>query len=46
MESYLVVDGSKIGRVRPAVFAAISDFRAVISEAGVMPAATLGETGT
>jgi DeoR family deoxyribose operon repressor len=46
MESYLVVDGSKIGRVRPAVVAAISDFRAVITEAGVMPAAVLGETGT
>lgn len=43
LESFLVVDASKIGRVRPALFAALSDFRFVISEAGMM--ATLGETG-
>ena len=44
LESYLIVDASKIGRVRPAVFAALSDFRSVISESGAA-APTLGETG-
>jgi DeoR family deoxyribose operon repressor len=41
--SYLVVDASKIGRVRPAVFAALSDFRSIISEQGVTEPTALGE---
>jgi len=35
LESYLVIDRSKIGRIRPAFFAALSDFRALISEDGL-----------
>jgi DeoR family transcriptional regulator, deoxyribose operon repressor len=38
LESHLVVDASKIGRVRPAVFAALSDFRFIISEEGMTSA--------
>jgi DeoR family deoxyribose operon repressor len=34
LESYLVVDGSKFGTVKPAYFARLSDFRAIITEAG------------
>ncbi|MCA1367071.1 DeoR family transcriptional regulator [Bradyrhizobium sp. BRP14] len=33
-ESYLVVDKSKIGRLKPAFFAPLSDFRSVITEEG------------
>ena len=37
---YLVCDSSKIGRVRPAHFADIRDFDAVITDAGEMPLGT------
>jgi DeoR family deoxyribose operon repressor len=46
LESYLVVDSSKIGCIRPAFFAALSDFRALISEEGVVSGAALGEPQT
>ena len=39
---YLICDSSKIGRVRPAYFADIGDFDAVITESGEMP---LGASG-
>lgn len=42
LESHLVVDASKIGRVRPAVFASLSDFRSLVTEHGI-DAATAGE---
>ena len=33
-QSYLVIDGSKVGKVKPAYFAACSDFEAIICEHG------------
>jgi DeoR family transcriptional regulator, deoxyribose operon repressor len=41
LESHLVVDASKIGRVRPAVFAALAEFGFLISENGRMTASSL-----
>ena len=35
-ESYLVIDGSKIDKVKPAYFADCSDFTAIISERGYL----------
>ncbi|GAA5063426.1 hypothetical protein GCM10023208_34420 [Erythrobacter westpacificensis] len=33
--SYLVIDESKLGRLRPALFAQVADFSGVISENGL-----------
>ncbi|HYD99065.1 MAG TPA: DeoR/GlpR family DNA-binding transcription regulator [Alphaproteobacteria bacterium] len=37
LEAHLVVDASKIGRVKPAVFAAVGDFRSIVTEGGSGP---------
>lgn len=37
-ESYLVVDSSKLGKVKPAVFAPLSAFRAILTETSVWSA--------
>jgi Transcriptional regulators of sugar metabolism len=34
LESYLVVDDSKFGKIRPVYFAKVGDFRAIVSESG------------
>jgi DeoR family transcriptional regulator, deoxyribose operon repressor len=41
-ESYLVVDSSKVGRVKAAFFAEVAAFRAVITEAGAISIADPG----
>jgi DeoR family deoxyribose operon repressor len=45
-QSVLVSDRSKFGRVRPARFAALSDFSAVATEEGLIEPAAVRETAT
>jgi DeoR family deoxyribose operon repressor len=37
LESHLVIDSSKLGKVKPAVFAPLSSFRSVLTEQGAKP---------
>jgi len=41
LESHLIVDSSKLGRVRPMVFASLESFRMVITELGPTAPAAL-----
>ena len=41
MESHLVVDSSKLGKVKPAVFASLDSFRSVVTEQGAKPAGAI-----